>query len=46
MQKIITVPGGTLAASVKKREFKACTVMRDYINKYAMDLRAEYTVFT
>ena len=33
LQKIITVPGGTLATSVKKREFKTYKEMRDYIMK-------------
>ena len=41
LQKIITVQGSTLATSVKKREFKAYEEMRDYVIKYAMNLRAE-----
>ena len=41
LQKIITVQGGTLAGSVKKREFKSYRDMREYIMKYAMNLRAE-----
>ena len=41
LQKIISVSGGTLATSVKKREFKAYREMREYVMKYAMTLRAE-----
>ena len=41
LQKIITVPGGSLATSVKKKEFKTYKEMRDYVMKYAMHLRAE-----